>query len=43
MAIHNEGPKNKPNNNRGIAVIPTIGRLYTKIIRNLVGKTLKER
>jgi hypothetical protein len=42
IPIHKKkGPKNKPNNYRGITIVLTIGRLYTKIIRNVVEKGIE--
>lgn len=36
IPIHKKGAKDDPKNFRGIAVIPTIARIYSRILRNLI-------
>ena len=41
--IHKKGAKNDPKNYRGIAVICTLGRVYTKIIKSRLENEIKDK
>lgn len=40
VSLHKKGPRNDPNNYRGIAITPSVSRLFGKIITNVMRQDL---